>query len=133
MKNWILLSFALVITLLQTGCAGITESSNLSPTSIRSSFDSAQVSIKDGKLLISIQDHRNLYRLRVVQATTSTYAKVTILTEVEHNVVLEDPHQIQLGFTPAPTIPFSVHLVAKVDGHTLTLRADYYGSHTITY
>ncbi|MEI9998054.1 MAG: hypothetical protein WDO13_02230 [Verrucomicrobiota bacterium] len=128
------LVLALALTLLQTGCdAG--RSPNLWPAAIRSSFDNVQVRVSGGVLYVNLQSvNYNLQNLHVTRAVTSSYAPPTSLTLVSATNPPGNPNEIDLAFTPAPSVPFNIDLTTTTaKGRTLRLRADYYGSHAIKF
>lgn len=139
MKYWPLYPLLLVVVLLQTGCASTnnTGNANLSPGTIRTSFDGVRVHLAGSppsQLVITLTDNeQSLESLRVVSASSSTWTTEKNLNLQQTIFSPTDPHLVTLIFTPAPKPPFSVNLVTTVSGQTMTLRADFYGPHAITF
>ncbi len=137
MKNWPLLPLLLITLILPTGCASINETATLSPGTIRTSFDTVRVHISNGptkQLVVSVfVFQKSLQNLQVVRASTSTWTTEKNLTLQQAVFSPDNPHEMDLIFTPAPQPPFSINLLTKLNGQPLTLRADYYGPHAITF
>jgi hypothetical protein len=133
-KNLVFSIAVVGAALLQVGCADMSQSPNLQPSAIRSSFDNVNVRIVGGQLLVDLHSNQyNLASLHVLRATTSTYSNITKLSLMGTVSPSGNPNQVELKFEPAPSVPFSVNLTVKVDGHPLSLRATYYGSKSLTY
>jgi hypothetical protein len=128
-----LLLLAIAALVLPTGCASVQESPYLTPGAIRSSFANVQVQIAHGTLRVVLQSDRDLRDLQFVHGTISNFnpPQPLVLTGTVYDP--KTPNQIELDFTPPRAPPFNIDLATTLHGERLTLRADYYGPHRITF
>jgi len=134
MKNHLaLLLLAFAALVLPIGCADVHESPYLTPSAIRSSFPNVQVQIAHGVLRVILQDERSLRDLQFVHGTISNFNPPQALVLAGTVYDPKAPNQIEFDFTPPRNPPFNIDLTTTLHGERLTLRADYYGPHRITF
>jgi hypothetical protein len=129
-----LLLLAIAALVLPTGCSSVQESPYLTASGIRSSFANVQVQIAHGVLRVVLQsDGQDLRDLSFNHGTISNFnpPKALVLAGTVYDP--RTPNQIELDFTPPRNPPFNIDLTTTLHGERLTLRADYYGPHRITF
>jgi len=129
-----LLFLAIAALVLPTACSSVQESPYLTPSAIRSSFANVQVQIAHGVLRVVLQsDGQDLRDLRFDHGTISNFnpPKPLVLAGTVYDP--KTPNQIEFDFTPPRNPPLNIDLTTTLHGERLTLRADYYGPHRITF